>query len=131
MFLPDAEVEAALDSRFAGRGASLWLALSTTEPELAAGVLTGVTEPTAGSWARIEVTPAEWSTSDRVTEALVVVPDPVDDLGVIVAWALSTAAMGGTWVAAGVPAEEMDLQAGSSNVTVTARIEAPADLITI
>lgn len=130
MFLTDNEAHAALDALFSG-GPTRWLGLSTTEPTLTGGGYTNITEPAAGSYARVQVLPSEWVTANRATQAEVVFPDPVDDLGVVVAWVLFDAATGGAAGVAGVPAEPMDLESGVSNVTVVCRIESPANLITI
>lgn len=126
MFLPDVEVEPALDARFRN-GPSRELILSLTEPTLRAdgAGYENVTEPAAASYAPVPVPPTDWSAAaDRATEATVQFPDPVDDLGVIVAWLLRPLG-GGVPTVAGVPAEDMDLVPGTSNVTITCRVEAP------
>jgi len=131
MFLPDEVVHAALDALLAG-GPNRWLGLSTTEPVLVGGVYTNITEPTAASYARTSVPAPDWpAAADRAAQVEVVIPDPVDDLGVAVAWVLFDSAAGGTADLAGVPDEPVELLAGSSNVTITCRVEAPADLITL
>lgn len=125
MLLSDAEVHPALNSRFSG-GPTRELGLSTTVPRLQGGAIVGVTEPTAASYARVTVLPAAWpAAADRAVETEVAIPDPTADLGVIVAWVLFTA---GVPTVAGVPAEPMDLKAGSSGVSVVCRVEAPDTL---
>lgn len=130
MFLPDERANAALDALYSGGGVSCWCSLSITEPELVGGVLTSILEPTGLD--RVEVLPGDWEpAADRATQAVVQFPDPVDDLGVVVAWVLFDSEVGGVATDAGFPAKEMDLQAGSSDVTVTVRVESPADFYSL
>ena len=124
MFLPDSVVHAALAEV---TSVTRWCGLSTTEPVLQAdGTYTNVTEPTVASYARVQVDPSAWSTpADRFTQCDVVFPDPVDDLGVAVAWVHFDAVTGGTADLAGEFASAKDLPPGESDVTVSCRIEAP------
>lgn len=125
MRLPDAEVHASLDDKFRN-GPTRWLGLSTTEPLPGVSDYSNFTEPTAASYARVQVLATEWPLgSGRGTQVEVQVPDPVEDLGVIVSWGLFLASTGGNPTVAGVPAEAsvMDLQAGASDIRVTCRIE--------
>lgn len=124
----DSEVEAALDALFPG-GPTRYLGLSETEPVFAPSGFTGVTEPTAGSYARVAVAPGDWSAAaDRAVEADVSFPDAVEDLGVLPWWFLSSASSGGvvSWV--GRWASPLELAAGASNITLPLRVEAPASL---
>lgn len=127
MLLPDARVNAILSDAYES-GGSRECGLSTTVPVLAGGVLTNITEPVAGSYARVSVPEGDWVVSGRAAEAVVQFPDPVDDLGVIVAWVLYSS---GTATEAGVPAESMNLAAGSTDVQVTVRVESPSDLTSL
>ena len=122
MFLPDEAVHAALA---AVTNQTRWCGLSTTEPVLQAdGSYTNVTEPTGAP--RVQVLPGDWSAPvDRATQCEVVFPDPVDDWGVVVAWVHFDAATGGAADLAGVVADGTDLAAGTSDVTVVCRIDAP------
>ena len=124
MFLPDEAAHAALAAVTAQ---TRWCGLSTTAPTLQAdGTYTNIAEPAAGSYARVQVVPGDWSTpANRFTECEVVFPDTVDDLGVIVAWVHFDAATGGNADVAGVTAEGISLTPGANNVTVTCRIDAP------
>lgn len=126
MFLPDPVVHAALDALFAG-GPTRWLLLSETEPVLATDGYTGVTEPTATSYHRIEILAADWPAADgRAVELTVAWPDTVDDLGVLPFWGLADAPTAGAVRVAGKFASPLSLPAGTSNITATLRIEAPA-----
>lgn len=128
MFLPDEVVHRLLDAEFAG-GPTRWLLLSTTEPALVGGAYTDITEPDAASYARVQVLASEWPTAaDRAVELDVVFPDVVDDFGVIAAWGLASASTGGTVDYVGLVADPVDLPAGTSNVLVSCRIEAPDTL---
>jgi hypothetical protein len=124
MFLPDEAVHAALA---AVTNQTRWCGLSTTEPVLQAdGTYTNVTEPAVNSYARVQVPASDWSApADRFTQCEVLFADPVDDYGVVVAWVHFDAATGGTADLAGVTADGTDLVAGTSNVTVICRIDAP------
>lgn len=127
MLLPDARVNAILSDAYVS-GGSRSCGLSTTVPVLSGGVLSNIAEPTAGSYARVVVPEGDWVVSGRAAEAVVQFPDPVDDLGVVVAWVLYE---GGVATEAGVPAEPMPLLPGASDVRVTVRIESPADLTSL
>lgn len=127
MQLPDARVEAILGEAYAA-GGTRECALSTTVPVLSDGVYTNITEPAAGSYAREDVPEGDWVVAGRAAEAVVQFPDPVDDLGVIVAWVLY---QGGVATEAGVPAFPMSLAPGASDVRVTVRIESPSDLTSL
>jgi hypothetical protein len=90
------------------------------------GTYSNITEPTASSYARVQVPSSDWSTpADRFTQCEVQFADPVDDYGVVVAWVHFDAGTGGTADLAGVTADGTDLPAGTSDVTVICRIGAP------
>lgn len=128
MFLPDVVAHHMLDAEYVN-GGTKWCGLSTTVPRLQAGAYVDITEPAAASYARVEVLASEWpAASERAVQTEVVFPDPVEDYGVVVAWVLFDSPVGGVCRAAGEPEEGGDLQAGASDVTVTARIEFPASL---
>jgi len=128
MFLPDDVVESLLDALGSG-GPTRWLGLSTTVPTLSAAGYGNVTEPSAPSYARVQVDPSDWApAAGRAVQVVVQIPDPVADLGVVVAWVLFDADSGGVAKLAGEPAAPIDLLAGTSNVEVTCRIEAPDNL---
>lgn len=128
MFGIDAEVNAALDSRFPG-GPTRYLLLSETEPVFDPAGYTGITEPTAVSYHRIAVPAGGWpDAADRAVELDVAFPDTVDDLGVINWWGLADSSAVGAGVVAwaGRFASPVDLSAGTSNITLTLRVESPS-----
>lgn len=91
MRLPNSAVHAALDALALG-GPDRELGLSTTPITVAAGGLSGVTEPVAASYARVDVAAADWAlAADRaaVTSDPVFLPDAVEDWGVVVAYFLT------------------------------------------
>lgn len=124
MLLPDARVNAILEDAYV-TGGDRECGLSTTIPVLSGGVYTNITEPTPLSYERADVLEGDWTVSGRGAQAVAQFADPVDDLGVIVAWVLY---QGGVATEAGVPAEPMPLTAGVTDVQVTVRVESPADL---
>ncbi|MDR6861981.1 hypothetical protein [Phycicoccus sp. 3266] len=127
MFGIDSEVNAALDSRFAG-GPTRWLLLSQTEPVFDPDGYVGITEPDAPSYQRIQVPASAWpAAADRAVELDVIWPDTVDDLGVIGWWALADSPTPGQGVVAwsGRFAQPLELAAGTSNITLTLRVESP------
>ena len=125
MLLPDARVNDILEDAYV-TGGDRECGLSTTIPVLSGGVYTNITEPTAPSYAREDVLEGDWTVSGRAAQAVVQFPDPVDDMGVIVAWVLY---QGGVATEAGVPADTMRMTPGViTDVQVTVRIESPADL---
>ena len=81
-------------------GATLYLALSNTLPSLAAGVISNVTEPTAGSYARVAMVNAtDWTITDGVAEnsAVFEFPEATANWDVTVSYyVVYTAASGGT-----------------------------------
>lgn len=131
MFLPDARARVALAALYRGEAPpvpTFWAGLSTTLPKLAddGSGYVNITEPTASSYARVQVDPSEFIIGDRHAEAEVVWPDTVDDLGDIEGWVLFNAQTGGTATDAGRPDDVMPLRAGTSNITVTVRVDADA-----
>ena len=118
----DAEVNAALDSRFRN-GPDRELILTTTLPTFTRAGYTGLTEPTAASYAPLLIPAADWpAASDRAVELDVVWPDTVDDLGDIVGWGLRS---GGVVAWAGRFAKAIPLAAGTSNIVLPIRVESP------
>lgn len=125
MRLPNSAVHVALDALASG-GPDRQLGLSTTPITVTPGGLTGITEPTAGTYERVDVPASQWDpASDRAVQTDVVVPSPSEDMGVITHYFLTDGA--------GVPELPFRLggdgganfQAGSSALTLTPRIPAP------
>ena len=131
MFLPDSRAQTALRALYRGEAPPVpdfELGLSTTVPDLSAdgAGYVNITEPTAPSYARVPVAPSEFTVTDRYAEAQVQWPDTVDDLGDILAWVLFDATSGvATDAGRGDDGDAMPLPAGTSNITITVRIDAP------
>lgn len=128
----DSEAHAALQARFPS-GPTRWVGLSETEPVFASSGYTGITEPTATSYARVQVDPADWSTpADRATQADVIYPDTTEDLGDLGWWFLADDADTGAGVVSWVGrfADPLVLAAGTSNITLPLRVEAPSSFTT-
>lgn len=110
-------------------GPARMLGLSETEPVFDPAGYTGITEPTAASYERVQIDAADWPTpADRAVEADVTWPDTVDDLGVLPYWFLTVSDTDPTVEWAGRFATPLELAAGTSNITIPVRIEAPASL---
>lgn len=82
-------------------GATLYIGLSSTEPTVSSGALTGITEPTTGSYARVAVTndDTKWTISEGVAEnaASIAFPEATADWDEDVSYAVVfTASTGGT-----------------------------------
>lgn len=128
----DSEAHAALTALFPS-GPTRWLGLSETEPVFDPDGFTNITEPTAASYARVQVDPADWSTpADRAVEADVSFPDTTEDLGTLPYWFLADNAATGAGVVSWVGrwADPLDLAAGTSNITLPLRVEAPSSFTT-
>jgi hypothetical protein len=94
MRLPDSAVHVALDALASG-GPDRQLGLSTTPITVTGGGLTGITEPGAASYDRVDVAAADWDdAADRAaqTSAPVFLPDADEDWGVVVAYFLTDGA---------------------------------------
>ena len=134
MFVPDAVAHLILDTDL--ELATLYLGLSTTEPTLSGGVFTNITEPTDPTYARQAVAPADWANATgraKETTAAVSFPDvPTgENWGVCPYWFLATASTAGTVEYAGEGDQALTLSAGTSNISVTPRIESPSDFTTL
>ena len=126
MFGPDVEVEDALDARFKN-GPTRYLSLSSTEPVVGSSGYSGVTEPVG--YGRVTVLPAAWPDADgRAVQTTVDLPDVTDDLGVFGYWVLWSASSGGSALWAGEFDEPLTLTDGTSNISVTVRVESPLSL---
>jgi hypothetical protein len=133
VFAIDSEADAALDARF-GAGPTRWLLLSQTEPVYDPSGYGNITEPDAPSYQRLQVLASAWPAADgRAIELDVVWPDTVDDLGVVGWWALADSPLTGAGVVAwvGAFASDLDLPAGTTNITLTLRVESPASFTTL
>jgi hypothetical protein len=128
LFLADSEVNAALDARASG-GPNRQAGLSLTEPVLAAGVLTNITEPAAADYARVAYPASEWAAaSDRsVTGDPVVFADPVSDWGVV-GWAFLTDGAGTPTIPQKF-AHPVDIKAGGSDISFTPAITDMTNLL--
>lgn len=127
MFGPDVEVHAALDARFSG-GPTRWVLLSSTEPVAGVSGYSGITEP--AGFARVQLLPGAWpAASGRAVQVTVDLPDVTADLGVFPFWGLASASSGGVVLWAGEFDEPLVLVDGTTNVSVTLRVESPASLI--
>lgn len=125
----DSAAHAALAALFPG-GPARKLGLSETEPVFEpSGYL--VTEPTAASYDRVTVAAADWSTpADRATEADVAWPDTVEDLGDLGWWFLTVSTTDDTVEWVGRWAAPLTLAAGTSNISLPLRVEAPSSFTT-
>lgn len=127
MFGPDVEIHAALDSRFKN-GPSRWLGLSSTEPVVGASGYSGITEP--AGYPRVQILPAAWpDASGRAVQIDVDLPDSTDDYGVFPFWVLWLASSGGVALWAGECGDPITLQDGTTNISVTVRVESPASFV--
>lgn len=123
------------DERVTGAPATLYVGLSNTLPTMTTGVISGTTEPTTGSYARVSVanTDANWDVSARVASNIadVTFPDATADWDVTVSyWFVSTASTAGTILSFGAFAGAvtktvyngviLTLDAGTIGITVPA-----------
>lgn len=129
MFLADVEVNAALDAVASG-GPNREAGLSTTEPVLAGGVLTNITEPDAADYDRVPVPASSWNPAAgrSVTADPVLFADPVSDWGFI-GWGFLTDGSGTPTIPIKF-AQAISVDAGGSEVGFTPRIEDLTDLLT-
>lgn len=125
MRLPNSAVHVALNALGSG-GPDRELGLSTTPITVTAGGLSGITEPTAGTYARVPVPASAWpAASDRALQTEVVVPAPTEDMGVVTHYFLTDGS--------GVPELPfkfggdggVNFAAGSSPLVLSPRIPSP------
>ena len=124
MQLPNSVVHAMLDA--AGiNGPDRQVGLSTTPITVTPTGLSGITEPTAPSYVRVDLPASAWSAAaDRAARSTpVVFPDPAEDWGVAVAYFLTDAA-GVPEIAFQIGGGGINVAAGASRPTVTPRIPA-------
>lgn len=126
MFGPDVEIHAALDSRFKN-GPTRWLLLSSTEPVVGPSGYSGVSEPVG--YDRVQILPATWpDAAGRAVELTVGLPDAEADLGIFPFWGLASAPTGDVVLWAGEFDEPLLLVDGTTNISVTVRVESPVSL---
>jgi hypothetical protein len=134
----DVEAHAALDALFSG-GPDRHLLLSSTEPVFDPAGFTGITEPTAASYARLVVPAVDWpAAADRAVQVDVAWPDcdgtwpagtELDPAFLTGWWGLTVSTVDATVAWVGRFAQQIPMQSGTSNITLPIRVEAPASLL--
>jgi len=125
MQLPNSVIHPMLDA-IGADGPDRQVGLSTTPLTVTPDGLSGVTEPDAPSYARVDLPATAWRrAADRLlrTDAPVFFPDPVEDWGVAVAYFLTDAA-GVPEIPVQIGGGGIRIAAGASGVNVTPRIPA-------